>query len=154
MSQFGGSAWEWSDKRKQYYLHQFAIQQADFNFRNPAVKQEMFDIMTFWLDRGVDGFRVDALPYLIEADPADHGGRYPDDPLSGLAEFESHQLGYTIPLYTKDLIELYDVVYEWREFIDNYNKEHGGDTRSVRHFSTMEEILYNFTTIAISNCPS
>lgn len=89
----------------------------------------MFNIMKFWLDKGADGFRLDALPYLIEADPADHEGRYPDDPLSGLTQFESHQLGYTIPLYTKDLIELYDVVYEWREFLDEYNKNHGGDTR-------------------------
>ncbi|XP_028038901.1 maltase A1-like [Bombyx mandarina] len=131
VSQFGGSAWEWSEKRRQYYLHQFAIQQVDFDFRNPAVKQEMFNIMKFWLDKGADGFRLDALPYLIEADPADHEGRYPDDPLSGLSQFESHQLGYTIPLYTKDLIELYDVVYEWREFLDEYNKNHGGDTRVV-----------------------
>ncbi|XP_075991827.1 maltase A1-like [Anticarsia gemmatalis] len=129
VSQFGGSAWEWSEKRQQFYLHQFAIQQADFNFRNQAVKDEMFNIMKFWLDKGADGFRVDALPYMIEADPECHEGRYPDDPLSGLAQFESHQLGYTIPLYTKDLIELYDVVYEWREFIDKYNEDNGGDTR-------------------------
>ncbi|XP_063839052.1 maltase 2-like [Ostrinia nubilalis] len=129
VSQFGGSAWEWNDERQQYYLHQFAVEQADFNFRNQDVKDEMENIMRFWLDKGADGFRVDALPYLIEADPADYGGRYPDDPLSGLPQFESHQLGYTIPLYTKDLIELYDVVYEWREFIDQYNEEKGGDTR-------------------------
>ncbi|XP_022821247.1 maltase A1-like isoform X2 [Spodoptera litura] len=129
VSLFVGSAWKWSEKRQQYYLHQFAVEQADFNFRNPAVKQEMFEIMKFWLDKGVDGFRVDALPYLVEADPADHGGKYPDEPLSGLPQFESHQLGYTIPLYTKDLIESYDVIYEWRDFIDEYNKEHGGDTR-------------------------
>ncbi|XP_049871103.1 maltase A1-like [Pectinophora gossypiella] len=129
VSQFGGSAWEWSEKREQYYLHQFAIQQADFNFRKQAVKDEMINIMRFWLDKGADGFRVDALPYLIEADPADHGGRYPDDPLSGRTEFESHQLGYTIPLYTKDLIELYDVVCEWRDFADEYLEEYGGDTR-------------------------
>ncbi|XP_026737750.1 maltase A1-like [Trichoplusia ni] len=131
VSQFGGSAWEWSDKRQQFYLHQFAKEQADFNFRHQGVKEEMFSIMEFWLDKGVDGFRVDALPYLMEADPADHGGKYPDDPLSGLAQFESHQLGYTIPLYTKDLIELYDVVYGWREFIDKYNEDHGGDTRVI-----------------------
>ncbi|KAJ8729754.1 hypothetical protein PYW08_001335 [Mythimna loreyi] len=131
VSQFGGSAWEWSEKRQQFYLHQFAVQQADFNFRNPAVKQEMFNIMKFWLDKGVDGFRVDALPYMMEADPADHGGKYPDDPLSGLSQFEPHQLGYTIPLYTKDLIELYDIVYEWREFIDDYTKKAGGDTRVI-----------------------
>lgn len=129
VSQFGGSAWEWSDARQQFYLHQFAVEQADFNFRNPAVRNEMFNIMKFWLDKGADGFRVDALPYLIEADPADHNGSYPDDPLSGIIHFEPHQLGYTIPLYTKDLIELYDVVYEWREFIDRYLEDNGGDTR-------------------------
>ncbi|XP_063375874.1 maltase A1-like [Cydia fagiglandana] len=129
VSQFGGSAWEWSSTRQQFYLHQFAVEQADFNFRHQPVKDEMINIMRFWLDEGADGFRVDALPYMIEADPADHGGRYPDDPLSGLIQFESHQLGYTIPLYTKDLIELYDVVYEWREFTDQYQAEHGGDTR-------------------------
>lgn len=94
----------------------------------------MINIMKFWLEKGADGFRVDALPYLIEADPADHDGRYPDDPLSGLIHFEPHQLGYTIPLYTKDLIELYDVVYEWRDWIDEYNKEKGGDTRLVTSF--------------------
>ncbi|XP_013161261.1 PREDICTED: maltase A1-like isoform X1 [Papilio xuthus] len=129
VSQFGGSAWEWSEARQQFYLHQFAIEQADFNFRNPVVRQEMFNIMEFWLDKGADGFRVDALPYLIEADPADHNGSYPDDPLSGIIHFEPHQLGYTIPLYTKDLIELYDIVYEWREFVDKYLEDHPGDTR-------------------------
>ncbi|XP_046961158.1 maltase 1-like [Vanessa cardui] len=129
VSQFGGSAWEWREERQQYYLHQFAVEQADFNFRNEAVREEMIKIMKFWLDKGVDGFRVDALPYLIEADPTDHGGRYPDDPLSGLIQFEPHQLGYTIPLYTKDLIELYDVVYEWREYVDRYLEDNPGDTR-------------------------
>ncbi|KAL4705307.1 hypothetical protein ACJJTC_018993 [Scirpophaga incertulas] len=129
VSQFGGSAWEWNEERQQYYLHQFAVEQADFNFRNSRVKNEMLNIMKFWLDKGADGFRVDALPYLIEADPKDHEGRYPDDPLSGLAEFESHQLGYTIPLYTKDLIELYDVVYEWRDFADEYSEVNRGDSR-------------------------
>lgn len=148
MSQFGGSAWEWSEIRQQYYLHQFAVEQADFNFRNDKVKQEMINIMIFWLDKGADGFRVDALPYLIEADPADHDGRYPDDPLSGLAQFESHQLGYTIPLYTKDLIELYDVVYEWREFVDQYNNDNEGDTRLV--ISSIEQIAELVNSSAIS----
>ncbi|XP_061708038.1 maltase A1-like [Cydia pomonella] len=129
ISHFGGSAWEWSSTRQQFYLHQFAVEQADFNFRHQPVKDEMINIMRFWLDEGADGFRVDALPYMIEADPADHDGRYPDNPLSGLIQFEPHQLEYTIPLYTKDLIELYDVVYEWREFTDQYQAEHGGDTR-------------------------
>ncbi|CAB3231556.1 unnamed protein product [Arctia plantaginis] len=131
VSQFGGSAWQWSDARQQFYLHQFAIEQGDFNFTHQPVRDEMFNIMRFWLDKGVDGFRLDALPYLFEANPADHGGRYPDDPLSGLVHIQPNERGYTIPLYTKDLIEIYDVVHEWRDFIDRYNEEHGGDTRVI-----------------------
>ncbi|XP_034830297.1 maltase 1-like [Maniola hyperantus] len=131
ISQFAGSAWEWSTKRQQYYLHQFAIEQPDFNFRNPDVQKEMINIMNFWLDKGADGFRVDALPYLMEADPADHGGGYPDDPLSGRAEFQPGQLGYNVPLYTKDLLELYDRVHEWRGFVDSYLQANGGDTRVI-----------------------
>ncbi|XP_037977062.2 maltase A1 [Plutella xylostella] len=131
VSQFGGSAWQWSEKRGQFYLHQFSVQQADFNFRSPAVRDEMLQIMRFWLDKGADGFRIDGLPYLMEANPADHGGRYPDDPLCGRKEFGPNQLGYTVPLYTKDLIELYDIVYDWREFVDNYQRENGGDTRVI-----------------------
>ncbi|XP_059059000.1 maltase A1-like [Achroia grisella] len=131
ISVFGNSAWQWNNDRQQYYLHQFSIQQADFNFRNPDVKNEMYRIMKFWLDKGADGFRLDALPYLIEADPVDHGGLYPDEPHCGLAKFEPHQPGYLCTIYTKDQLELYDVVYEWREFIDDYNKVYGGDTRII-----------------------
>ncbi|XP_060802544.1 maltase 2-like [Amyelois transitella] len=129
VSLFGGSAWEWSESRQKYYLHQFATEQADFNFRNQAVKDEMLNIMKFWLDKGVDGFRLDAMPYLIEANPDDFDGWYPDEPLSENSKFNSNQLGYTVPIYTKDLIELYDVLYEWRKFVDNYRTTNGGDTR-------------------------
>lgn len=57
VSQFGGSAWEWSEQRQQFYLHQFAVEQADFNFRHQPVRDEMINIMRFWLDEGADGFR-------------------------------------------------------------------------------------------------
>ncbi|XP_053607308.1 maltase 2-like [Plodia interpunctella] len=129
VSLFGGSAWEWSEVRQKYYLHQFAVEQADFNFRNPAVMDEIINIMKYWLDKGVDGFRLDALPYLVEAYPEDFNGSYPDEPLSGISKFSSNQLGYTIPIHTKDLLELYDIVYEWRKFVDDYKIKNGGDTR-------------------------
>lgn len=58
VSQFGGSAWEWSDIRQQYYLHQFAVSQADFNFRNQAVKDEMINIMRFWLNKVLNLFSI------------------------------------------------------------------------------------------------
>ena len=57
MSQFRGSAWEFNEERKQFYLHQFLPSQPDLNYRTPAVLQAMKDVIAFWLDLGVDGFR-------------------------------------------------------------------------------------------------
>ncbi len=65
-SVFGGSAWEWVPARKQFYYHRFYRQQPDLNWRNPAVEAAMFDAMRFWLDRGVAGFRLDAISTLFE----------------------------------------------------------------------------------------
>ncbi len=63
LSIFGGSAWEWSTERQQYYLHNFLTSQPDLNFHNPLVQDEMLDIARFWLDRGVDGFRLDTINF-------------------------------------------------------------------------------------------
>jgi alpha-glucosidase len=66
VSLFGGSAWEWVPAVHQFYYHDFYRQQPDLNWRNPAVEKAMFDSMRFWLDRGVAGFRLDAIPSLFE----------------------------------------------------------------------------------------
>ena len=60
------SNWAWDPGSKQYYWHRFFSHQPDLNYDNPAVREEMWKVMRFWLDLGVDGFRVDAVPYLIE----------------------------------------------------------------------------------------
>ncbi len=60
------SNWTWDHAARQYFWHRFFSHQPDLNYDNPAVRQEMLDIMAFWLDRGIDGFRVDAVPYLYE----------------------------------------------------------------------------------------
>jgi alpha-glucosidase len=65
ISVFGGSTWQWDARRKQYYLHNFLVQQPDFNFHNPAVQDWMIENMRFWLDRGVDGFRFDTVNYFF-----------------------------------------------------------------------------------------
>lgn len=65
-SSFGGRAWEWDEKTEQFYLHLFLKEQPDLNWRNPKVKKAMFDIMKFWLDLGVDGFRLDVANYIIK----------------------------------------------------------------------------------------
>lgn len=58
---FGGSAWQWEESVKQYYLHSFAVEQADLNWENPKVREEVKNIIDFWVDLGVDGFRCDVL---------------------------------------------------------------------------------------------
>lgn len=61
---FGGSAWEWCEERQQYYLHTFAVSQPDLNWENPEVRKALFDVANFWVDKGVGGFRMDAIPYI------------------------------------------------------------------------------------------
>lgn len=63
LSIFGGSAWEWDGERMQYYLHNFLREQPDLNLHNPDVQDELLDVVRFWLDRGVDGFRLDTINF-------------------------------------------------------------------------------------------
>src|SRR5262249_35781676 len=67
-SEFGGSAWQLDPATGQYYYHAFLKEQPDLNWRNPAVRAALEDVLRFWLDRGVDGFRVDVLCHLIKDD--------------------------------------------------------------------------------------
>ena len=74
LSVFGGSAWTWEPRRRQYYLHHFLAQQPTLDLRNPKVVAAMLDIARFWLARGVDGFRLDAVDFLL------HDRRLRDNP--------------------------------------------------------------------------
>jgi alpha-glucosidase len=65
LSVFGGSSWEWDSVRRQYYLHNFLAAQPDLNFHNPEVQDALLDAVRFWLDRGVDGFRLDTVNYYV-----------------------------------------------------------------------------------------
>ena len=64
------STWAWDEVRQQYYFHRFYSHQPDLNYDNPAVHEEVFNIVRFWMDKGLDGFRLDAIPYLYERDGA------------------------------------------------------------------------------------
>ncbi len=66
--EFGGSAWSWDQTTRQFYYHAFLAEQPDLNWRNPEVQEAMLNVMRFWLARGVDGFRVDAIHMLIESE--------------------------------------------------------------------------------------
>ena len=65
---FESSNWEWDDVAQQYYLHRFLRHQPDLNYDSPLVQKEMLDVVDFWIERGVDGFRLDAVPFLFEAE--------------------------------------------------------------------------------------
>ncbi len=86
-SSFGGSAWEYVEDVGQYYLHLFAKQQPDLNWENPKVREEVYNIMRFWLDKGIDGFRMDVIN-LISKRPD-----YPDGPVIQNKEYGSYYAG-------------------------------------------------------------
>ncbi len=65
LSIFGGSGWQWDTRREQYYLHNFLVQQPDLNFHCPEVQQELLNVAQFWLERGVDGFRLDTINFYM-----------------------------------------------------------------------------------------
>lgn len=68
LSEFGGSAWEWDARTGQYYYHAYLKQQPDLNHRNPKVEKELANVLRFWLNRNVDGFRIDTIHHLIKDD--------------------------------------------------------------------------------------
>ncbi|XP_075235704.1 maltase 2-like [Lycorma delicatula] len=114
-SLFSGDGWKYVEERKQFYFHQFSIKQPDLNFFNPEVRKEMKDVLKYWLDLGVDGFRVDAVKHLME-DPEFHD----ESCLPGYKTCEDYfQMFHN---YTTDWPTTYDMVYEWREFMDSYVK--------------------------------
>jgi alpha-glucosidase len=115
MSEFGGSAWAYDVKTRQYYYHAFLAQQPDLNWRNPAVRKAIYDVMRFWLRRGVDGFRVDVIWHLIKDE------QFRDNPPN--PEFRSHRPPHEalLPRYTADQAEVQDVIAEMRRIIDEFD---------------------------------
>ncbi|MEC5406394.1 alpha-amylase family glycosyl hydrolase [Paraburkholderia sp. MPAMCS5] len=116
LSRMGGSAWEWDAHTRQYYYHAFLREQPDLNWRNPRVRRAMDDVLRFWLDRGVDGFRVDVLWLLIK------DAQFRDNP-PNLAykpgEPAHHRLLQT---HTEDQPEVHDIVRSMRATLDEYGE--------------------------------
>jgi alpha-glucosidase len=114
-SLFGGSAWEWDEETGQYYLHSFLKEQSDLNWRNPQVVEAMHDVLRFWLDRDVDGFRVDAI--LCCAKHPDFPDNPPIQADSPFAAFGMTQA----PLYNTNQPEVHDIVRGFRQVTDSYD---------------------------------
>jgi alpha-glucosidase len=107
---FGGKAWTWDERTGQYYLHLFLPEQPDLNWRNPQVKEAMFDECRFWLDRGVDGFRLDVAHMFVKAEGL------PDNPLKlGLRGYERQRHPYEI-----NQPETHVIWQDFRQLLDSY----------------------------------
>lgn len=115
LSEFGGSAWQYDPHSGQYYYHAFLAQQPDLNWRNPAVRRAIYEVMRFWLRRGVDGFRVDVIWHLIKDNQFRHNPPNPD-----FCEGQPPNQAL-LPLYTTDRPEIHDVVAEMRHIIEEFD---------------------------------
>jgi alpha-glucosidase len=115
LSAFGGSGWELDSTTQQYYYHTFLSCQPDLNWRNPKVRQAIKEVMHFWFAKGVDGFRLDALWYLLKDE---HFRDNPINPDYREGNPPDHQL---LPLHTTDLPEVHEAIAELRRVADAYD---------------------------------
>ena len=121
LSVFGGPAWEWDEHTGQYYLHSFLKEQPDLDWRNPEVKAAMLDVFRFWLERGVDGFRIDVAQRLMK-DPLER-----DNPLNEAGTLYSHKpmgdYDSQVHLYDVTHEDIHGVFKEIRAVLDAYSTE-------------------------------
>jgi len=116
LSVFGHSAWQWDPARQQYYYHRFYIQQPDLNWNNPAVRKAMYDVERFWIQRGVVGFRLDAITSLFE-DPQDRDEAYVLGP-NGKPLINAYGDKEVETNLTDNLPQVNDVLRELRQVAD------------------------------------
>lgn len=116
LSVFGGSAWQWDETTRQYYYHAFLVKQPDLNWRNPEVERAMHDVMRFWLAKGVDGFRVDAMWHMIKDAQWRDNPKNPDY-LDYMGTYEQ-----LLPVYSTDQPEMHTIAANMRRVIDEFSE--------------------------------
>ena len=119
---FGGPAWTFDEATSQYYLHQFVREQPELNWRNPQVREAMMDVLCFWMERGVDGFRMDVVGLLIKdaelRDNPPNPDADPDLPPNDL-------FGRLLPVYSQDQDEVHEIIRDFRRLLDEYRDRCG-----------------------------
>ncbi|TPW31668.1 alpha-glucosidase [Martelella alba] len=138
MSVFGGPAWEWDGVRKQYYMHNFLASQPDLNFHCEAVQDALLDTVRFWLERGVDGFRLDTVNYYfcdaeLRDNPAVDGELGP----TGLDAPDVNPYGFQQHIFDKTRPENIGFLQRFRALLDEYDDrtsvgEVGDGARSLK----------------------
>ncbi|XP_043587747.1 alpha-glucosidase-like [Bombus pyrosoma] len=157
LSNFGGSAWEWNNVRKQYYLHQFAAGQPDLNYRNKGLDQEIKDVFTFWMNRGVDGFRIDAINFMFE------DVNFKDEPSANRTDIPKDDYDSLIHIYTLDQNETYNTLNSWRKLMNDHSNRTNSDPRlilteayttherTIRYYDAGSNVPFNFMFITSLN---
>ncbi|MFY0762361.1 alpha-glucosidase [Metabacillus dongyingensis] len=146
---FGGSAWEYNEATNQYYYHAFAKEQADLNWANPEVKQAMFDVMKFWLEKGVDGFRLDVINFLKVNDS------FKDNPY----DFEKNEQNH---LYDKDQEGVLSIITEIAKFVHQFPDKFlvgevgSEDLKILKQYSGLNklDVVFNFNIGSIGEFDS
>lgn len=118
LSVFGGSAWQFDARRSQYYLHNFLVEQPDLNFHNPDVREALLDAGKFWLDLGIDGFRLDTANFFfhdkqLRDNPPYTGPQSHDVPMVNPYAYQDH-------IYSKSQPENLDFLKEVRTLLNQY----------------------------------
>lgn len=116
LSAFGGPAWEYDAATTAWYMHSFLKEQPDLNYRNPQVVEAMRDVIRFWLDRGVDGFRVDVISYLMK-----DAALRDNPPRTDSSVFTRRDpQGLQLHLYDQELPENHEIIRGFRRVLDAY----------------------------------
>lgn len=127
-SSFGGSTWEYVDSAAQFYLHCFAKEQPDLNWENPKVRQEVYDILRFWLEKGIDGFRMDVISLISKVQT------FPDGPIIQNKAYGSYYAGCANGPRVHEFLQEMN-----REVLSKYDVMTVGETP---HTSSDEAMLY------------
>ena len=115
LSNFGGSAWTWDDQVSRYYMHSFLPEQPDLNWRNPEVRGAMLEVLRFWLDRGVDGFRIDAIVALMK------DAQFRDDPPNpNYVPGKGHPRDSLLHHHSQNHPDVHAVLRNFRSVLDEY----------------------------------
>jgi alpha-glucosidase len=120
LSIFGGSAWEWDGERMQYYLHNFLSQQPDLNFHCADVQDRLLDVAKYWLDRGVDGFRLDTVNFYFHDKQLRDNPPLPPEERNDSTAPSVNPYNFQDHLYDKTQPENLDFLHRFRQLLDQY----------------------------------
>jgi alpha-glucosidase len=120
LSIFGGSAWQWDTRRRQYYLHNFLAEQPDLNFHSRAVQDALLDTVRFWLDRGVDGFRLDTINFYFHSAGLEDNPPLPESERNASIAPAVNPYNFQDHVYDKSRPENLAFLQRFRALLDEY----------------------------------